>query len=85
MFSTSFFSSIIHDPSPYELAPELYSLDLYKKLFRVLSPKGKLFHSLGNPEELQEDLVKDTVKLLKEAGFHNVKVNHDIPGITAQK
>ena len=85
MFSTGFFSSIIHDPPPFTLSPELYSLDFYKKIFRVLAQKGMLFHSTGDAEREQREVSKGIAKRLKEAGFRNVVERPDILGVTAQK
>ncbi|MAG16357.1 hypothetical protein CMO88_04820 [Candidatus Woesearchaeota archaeon] len=86
MFSTAFFDAIVHDPPPFSLSPELYSLDFYKKLFRVLKSSGKIFHYMGNPENEQgKDFVKGVIKRLKEAGFKKIKERPDILGITAQK
>ena len=86
MFSTNFFSSIIHDPSRFSLSPELYSLDFYKRLIRVLRPGGKMLHSVGDPEKEQsKDIVKGVVKRLKQAGFKHVKERQDIISVTAQK
>ncbi len=86
MFSSNFFDAIIHDPPRVALSPELYSLDFYKRLYRVLKAGGKLYHYTGSPGEKQgKDIVKGVMKRLKEAGFRNVKARREILGVTAQK
>ncbi len=86
MFSSNFFDAIIHDPPRFALSPELYSLDFYKKLYRVLKAGGKLYHYTGSPGEKQgKDIVKGVINRLNEAGFRNVKARPDVLGVTAQK
>ena len=86
MFSSRFFDAVIHDPPRYSLAPELYSLQFYKDLLRVIKEKGKLFHYVGNPGEKQgKDYVKGVMKRLREAGFTAVKARPDALGVTAQR
>ena len=86
MFSGRFFDAIVHDPPRFSLAPELYSFEFYKKLFRVMKENGKLFHYVGNPGEKQgKNYVKGVMKRLREAGFKNVKARPDALGVTAQR
>ena len=85
MFSTGFFSSIIHVLPPFTLSPVLYSLDLYKNIFRFFAQKGMLFHPTGDAEREQREVSKGIAKRLKEAGFRNVVERPDILGVTAQK
>ncbi|NUN11896.1 methyltransferase domain-containing protein, partial [Candidatus Micrarchaeota archaeon] len=46
---SSEFDIVMHDPPTISFAGELYSLEFYKELFRVLKHKGKLFHYTGSP------------------------------------
>ncbi len=86
MFSSNFFDAIIHDPPRVVMSPELYSLDFYKRIYRVLKAGGKLYHYTGSPGEKQgKDIVKGVMKRLIEAGFRNVKPRPDILGVTCQK
>ncbi len=43
-FSDNFFDCIIHAPPTFKLAPQLCSIDFYRKLYRTLKSKGKLYH-----------------------------------------
>lgn len=86
MFSSRFFDAVVHDPPRFSLAPELYSLEFYKKLFRVMKENGKLFHYVGNPGEKQgKNYVRGVMKRLREAGFKSVKARPDALGVTAHK
>ncbi|MBI2664624.1 methyltransferase [Candidatus Woesearchaeota archaeon] len=86
MFSAAFFDAVIHDPPRFPLAPELYSLDFYKKLHRVLKSGGRIFHYTGNPGEKQgKNFVKGVLKRLREAGFGSVNARPDVLGVTARK
>lgn len=41
------FAAVVHDPPAINLAGELYSLEFYRALLRVLTRRGKLFHYLS--------------------------------------
>ncbi len=85
-FSGGFFSAIIHDPPRVQLAPELYSLEFYRHLFRVLKKGGRMYHYTGSPGEKRGiNIVKGVVKRLKEAGFANVVERKDVLGVVAVK
>lgn len=45
-FNKEFFDCIIHDPPTFKLAPQLYSIDFYHQLYRVLKKGGRLYHYL---------------------------------------
>lgn len=85
-FDHGFFSAIIHDPPRQALSPELYSLDFYKELHRVLKKGGKLYHYTGSPGEKKGiNIVRGVIKRLKEAGFGNVVERKDVLGVLAVK
>ncbi|MBI2144703.1 methyltransferase [Candidatus Woesearchaeota archaeon] len=85
-FDDDFFSAIIHDPPRFQLSPELYSLEFYKQLHRVLKSGGRLFHYTGSPGEKRGvDIVRGVVKRLKEAGFSSVIRREDVLGVVASK
>ncbi|MBI3037244.1 hypothetical protein HYY73_05870 [Candidatus Woesearchaeota archaeon] len=85
-FSGGFFSAVIHDPPRLQLAPELYSLEFYRHLFRVLKKGGKLYHYTGSPGEKRGvNIPKGVVKRLKEAGFQNAAERKDVLGVVATK
>ncbi len=70
-FRTSEFDAVIHDPPRFSLAGELYSLEFYDKISRVLKPKGKLFHYTGNPysKGRGKRFIQGIVQRLNNAGF----------------
>ncbi|MEM5868875.1 MAG: methyltransferase [Candidatus Aenigmatarchaeota archaeon] len=73
-FPKEFFNIIIHDPPTYSLAPELYSKEFYKELFRVLKWNGKIFHYIGNfRSNRARRILKGVLKRLREAGFYKIK------------
>lgn len=83
-FDSGFFSAIIHDPPRMALSPELYSLEFYKHLFRVLKRGGRLYHYTGSPGEKRGiNIPKGVVKRLKEAGFSTVTERKDVLGVVA--
>ena len=85
IFKSSMFDAIIHDPPRLSLASELYSLDFYRQLFRVLKNKGKLYHYTGSPgsKNRKVNLAGNVSKRLKQAGFRNIQKAHY--GLTAAK
>lgn len=68
---TASYNMIIHDPPMMSLGGELYSLDFYHEAYRVLKPRGKMFHYIGNPESSTgASATKGAIKRLQQAGFH---------------
>jgi predicted methyltransferase len=85
-FQAGDFSAIVHDPPTFQFAGELYSLEFYKKLFRVLSRKGTLFHYIADPDsKLGERMTKGVMKRLHEAGFKTVDRRPRAFGVVAKK
>lgn len=84
-FPDSYFHFIIHDPPRFALAPELYSLDFYRNLYRILKFSGELYHYTGNPNKAlrKQSLQAKTINRLKEAGFSKVKKTYQ--GVWAKK
>ncbi len=61
---------IIHDPPVINMAGELYSLEFYKELYRILKPGGLLFHYTGSPKRRSGvDLARGVMERLRAAGF----------------
>lgn len=85
MFKNNMFDAVIHDPPRLSLATELYSLEFYKQLFRVLKKDGKLYHYTGSPGSRfrKVNLAKNVSKRLRDAGFKDIKKAHY--GLTAKK
>lgn len=70
---TASYNLIIHDPPMFSLGGELYSLDFYHEAYRVLKPRGKMFHYIGNPDSASGATVtKGVMKRLSQAGFHTI-------------
>ena len=85
-FDADSFDYIFHDPPRFSLAPELYSQDFYEQLFRVLKPRGKIFHYTGTPGEKRgKYLAKGVAERLRQCGFWRVKYAESAKGILAEK
>jgi len=74
MIEDNYFDKIIHDPPRYSGSTgDLYSLDFYNELYRVLKSGGKLYHYTGEPgKHGSHDIVKGIGERLRKAGFHPV-------------
>jgi hypothetical protein len=85
-FEDGYFSRIIHDPPMFSLAGDLYSGEFYRKLFRVLRQRGRLFHYVGDLESRSgRNVVKGVERRLKEAGFSRVVRRPAAFGVVAYK
>ncbi|MFH1126861.1 MAG: methyltransferase domain-containing protein [archaeon] len=85
-FDGASFDYIFHDPPRVSLASELYSLEFYSELFRVLKRGGKLFHYVGKPGVKQgKNYLKGIIKRLNMAGFLSVAWVDDVQGVVARK
>jgi predicted methyltransferase len=85
-FDAGEFSAIVHDPPTFQFAGELYSLNFYEELFRVLSRGGTLFHYIADPDsKMGERMTKGVMKRLREAGFSNVERRPRAFGVVARK
>lgn len=85
VLKSNMFDSIIHDPPRLSLATELYSLEFYKQLYRVLKNNGKIYHYIGSPGSKfrKINLAKNVAQRLRNAEFKDVKEVHY--GLTARK
>lgn len=80
------FSTITHDPPMFNMAGELYSLEFYKELYRLLGRKGRLFHYIGNPNSKSgAKVTRGVVRRLQEAGFKRVQAREQAFGVLAIK
>lgn len=85
-FPDQYFDRVIHDPPIVSLAGDLYSLDFYKQLYRVLRPRGRLFHYIGNPEhKMGHRVTRGVIIRLQEAGFKKVVPRPQAFGVVAYK
>lgn len=85
-FADATFDRILHDPPILSLAGDLYSGEFYRELLRVLKPKGRLFHYIGNPDSASGSRVtKGVLRRLQEAGFRNIRNAPKAFGVVATK
>ena len=85
-FADEAFNCVLHDPPTFSLAGELYSEDFYRELYRVLAPRGRLFHYIGDPtSKLGRRMTTSVVQRLQEAGFRRVIRKAEAFGVVANK
>jgi predicted methyltransferase len=85
-FESDPFSRIIHDPPAMRLAGELYSGECYRRLFRVLKRRGRLYHYVGDLESRSgRNVVKGVAQRLQTAGFSRVVRRPEAFGVVAYK
>jgi hypothetical protein len=83
-FPDASFDRIIHDPPTFALAGELFSGEFYGHLRRILAPKGRLYHYIGDPASKSAgNVAKGVVTRLKQAGFGGVAIDYNAHGIIA--
>lgn len=77
-FEDEYFNFIIHDPPRISIAPELYSLEFYRQLFRVLKDNGRVLHYVGRPGVKQgKNYLRGIIERLRFAGFARIrKIEH---------
>jgi predicted methyltransferase len=77
---------IIHDPPTVSFAPDLYSKEFYKELFRVLKPNKLIYHYCPNPGKTKgKEFWRSIKKRLAETGFKNINYLEKSSGIAAEK
>ena len=81
------FDRVIHDPPRFSLAGDLYSRRFYKQLYRILRPRGILFHYTGRPgsQKHGRDFPAEVMKRLKEVGFRKVTRVPEVLGVTTRR
>ncbi len=80
------FDRVIHDPPMFSLAGELYSLEFYRQLQRVMAPGGRLFHYVGDPESRSGSRVtRGVLRRLEEAGFRDLRRRPEAFGVSAAR
>ena len=69
-FPDGSFNAVIHDPPTFALAGQLYGGQMYRDLYRILKPGGRLFHYIGNPHSRYGATTgRGVVVRLRSAGF----------------
>lgn len=85
-FRDGSFDCIVHDPPMFNMAGELYSVEFYRELHRLVRQKGRVFHYIGNPNSKSGAInTRGAVKRLKEAGFRRVSSRPQAFGVLAVK
>ncbi len=78
------FTVVIHDPPRFTSATgDLYSLEFYKHLYRLLRPGGRLFHYTGRPRG--GSILQGIARRLQQAGFARIRWVDEAQGFTAIK
>jgi predicted methyltransferase len=85
-FAAGMFDRIIHDPPALSLAGQLYAGEFYRKLYRVLGTKGRLFHYIGNPASRSiASMTRGVCERLRAAGFSRTRPCPEAFGVLADK
>lgn len=85
-FADETFSCIIHDPPTIQLAGDLYSGGYYRELYRILKPRGRLFHYIGDLKSPSVSRVaRGVIDRLSAAGFRSVTRRPEAFGVVAGK
>lgn len=81
------FDVVLHDPPTLAIAGDLYATAFYEQLYRVLKPRGKLFHYTGDPgsRHRKQDLPGRVAQRLGEVGFVSVRREPEALGVSARK
>jgi predicted methyltransferase len=83
-FPNGTFDRIVHDPPAFSLAGHLYSQDFYLEMARVLRPKGRVFHYVGNPDSRSgRNITRGVKRRLEAAGFSTVRPQPRAFGVVA--
>jgi hypothetical protein len=80
------FDIVIHDPPYLALAGELYSLEFYRQLHRVLKPGGRLFHYVGDPSsKTGSSATRGVLRRLADANFRHAVRRPGAFGVVAYR
>ena len=80
------FDRVIHDPPYLSLAGELYSEEMYRRLFRALRPGGRLFHYIGDPHSASgARTTAGALRRLEAVGFQRITRRPEAFGVVATK
>jgi predicted methyltransferase len=85
-FEDQSFSRVLHDPPMFSLAGELYSGAYYRQMYRLLKPRGRMFHYIGDLSSRSgRNVARGAVRRLQEAGFRRVVRRPEAFGLVAYK
>lgn len=87
-FDDESFDCIIHDPPTFVISPELYHVEFYKELYRVLKKYGVLWHYAPEPGKMKSkgnDFVRKIILNLNNIGFKRLRKDVKSSGILAIK
>ncbi len=81
-FENQSFDYIIHDPPTFVISPQLYTLEFYKEIYRILKKRGKLVHYAPSPgkaknKNLAKNFIRRIILNLKKAGFSRIRYYED--------
>ncbi len=77
---------ILHDPPRFNIAPNLYSIEIYREFYRVLKYGGRLYHYTGEPgKHYKTNLLKGIKSRLEKAGFKVLRWDELSQGFIAIK
>jgi predicted methyltransferase len=80
------FTRVIHDPTAFSQAGELYSADFFYELYRVMRNRARLFHYIGDPESKSgRSVTAGVIRRLEEVGFSQVRRVPRAFGVVAEK
>ncbi len=85
-FADAEFDGVLHDPPAFGIDGDLYSATVYGEFMRILKPRGRLFHYIGNPNSRSGATVtRGVVRRLQEAGFTGIAPRPQAFGVVARK
>ncbi|MEM7029092.1 MAG: methyltransferase domain-containing protein [Chloroflexota bacterium] len=87
-FTEAQFSRVVHDPPSFSVAGELYSDEFYEHLYRILQPRGRLYHYIGDLDSKagrNTAIATGAIRRLKSVGFKRVDRRKNAFGLVAFK
>jgi len=80
------YARIVHDPPAFSLAGQLYSAEFYRQLLRLLAPRGRLFHYIGDLESRSgRTVAQGVIRRLQDVGFTRVTRRPEAFGVLASR
>ena len=74
---------ILHDPPNFNKSEYLYSAAFYADAYRVLKPKGRMYHFIGTMTKENARIHNNVVRNIRASGFSAVSPSYR--GVTATK